>query len=202
VWPPSRGLGPDPGAVPVRARGVPLVSSGVCATPAVVPLADDDGSPPSLMRPTLRVAVTGARTMPTDRQRRLIRERLRQLTPDTVVVVGCCLGIDAYIARAVFAYCRGVRVHAIVPADTRTADWVDPDWRIWCHSYETMPTGTTNRDRNIRLLESGSTRLLAWPAYPEDHPQSQRSGTWQTIRLGRRRSMPVEVVVLSSVLDT
>jgi hypothetical protein len=132
----------------------------------------------------------------------MIRERLQLLAPGTVVVVGGCVGVDAYVARAVFAYCREVRVHAIVSADTRTTAWVDPAWEIWCHTYEMMPAGTTNRDRNIRLLDSGNAYLLAWPAYPEEHPESQRSGTWQTIRLGRRRSMPVEVVVLSQVLDT
>lgn len=146
-----------------------------------------------------RVGVSGTRYVLTQSQRRVIRERLAKLPPGTVVIVGGCSGADAYVARAVFAYCPELRVHAIVPADERTADWVDQDWRVWCHTHEMMPAGTTNRDRNARLINSGIALLLAWPAQAEDHPDSRRSGTWQTIRMARKLGIPVEVEILAHV---
>lgn len=150
----------------------------------------------------LRVGVSGSRTAPTRGQRRAIRHRLEQLPPGTVLVVGACLGLDAYVARAALVYGSGLRVHAVVSADIRTVDWIDPDWRTWCQTAEQMPEGTTNRDRNLRLLHSRISVLLAWPLYVEADPRSQRSGTWQTIRLARRYGIPVEVVILSEILDT
>lgn len=117
-------------------------------------------------------------------------------------MVGACLGLDAYVARAALVYRSDLRVHAVISADVRTADWVDPDWRTWCQTAEQLPEGTTNRDRNLRLLHSRISLLLAWPLYVEADPRSQRSGTWQTIRLARRYGIPVEVVILSEILDT
>jgi len=150
---------------------------------------------------TQRIGISGSRQVPTRAQRRAIRQRLAQIPPGTTVIIGGCLGLDSYVARAVFAYCTGVKVHAIVPSDPRTTEWVDPDWRVWCHSFEVMPGGTTNRHRNVQLVNR-SGRLLAWPQAAEGDPMSQRSGTWQTIRLARQRGIPVEVVVLSEILDT
>ena len=45
-------------------------------------------------------------------------------------------------------------------------------------------------DRNADIV-SFSDALLAAPQYPESDPRSRRSGTWQTIRLARKSSIPI-----------
>lgn len=52
----------------------------------------------------------------------------------------------------------------------------------------TVPMGRTSHDRkprNQRVVDE-STVVYGLPAYPEEDPRSERSGTWQTIRIARR----------------
>ena len=48
-----------------------------------------------------------------------------------------------------------------------------------------MQPGTDYQARNARLVAE-ATAVFGLPAYPEEDPRSERSGTWQTIRIARR----------------
>lgn len=50
------------------------------------------------------------------------------------------------------------------------------------------------RERNLAIV-SRSEVLYAFPGYQEEHPQAQRSGSWQTIRMARRKKIPMHIYV-------
>lgn len=152
----------------------------------IEPFGDDPGA--------LRVSSSGTRDARWVDEK-LIRARLRRLdTERTILVSGCCIGWDEATMR--IARELGLRVYGVVPANiSRVFD----GWRSLCADYERMPVDTDYRARNMRVLDLGRDLLLAGPAHAEADPRSQRSGTWQTIRAGLRRGMPVEVYVLSEM---
>lgn len=80
----------------------------------------------------------------------------------------------------------------IVPADRSQVDpwWVEPQWAGRVTVIEMAP-GTSYADRNAALVHWGD-ELAGFPAWPERAPGSQRSGTWQTIRLCRKAGKPVQ----------
>jgi len=110
--------------------------------------------------------------------------------PNAKHIVGGCIGGDALLARLLYA--RGRMVHVVVPADRSK---VDPDWRLFCTSYELMPEGTTYRQRDERMVLLG-TRLIGIANRPEKHGASIYSGAWMTVRIARDMHRPVEAYVL------
>lgn len=140
---------------------------------------------------TIRIAISGSRTVTTPHQRALIRTCILAIPTMSRIVTGGCLGVDALAARVAFeAGCYVIMT--ILPSNHRA---VDPLWKSHCHGYIQMPPGTTYRDRNIAVLRRAD-QLLAFPRYPEDDPRSRGSGTWMTIRLAWADDMPVEIHVL------
>ena len=137
-----------------------------------------------------RIGFTGTRTMDDPDDALVIYDIVQELPPDAVLVVGACVGVDATVARA--GSLSGRTVHAVVPANRAQ---VDPEFDRYCTSYEVMTEGTSYRDRNVRIVEQAD-RLIVIAQFPEDHPQSDRSGTWQTCRIARRAGKPVEIHVL------
>jgi predicted Rossmann fold nucleotide-binding protein DprA/Smf involved in DNA uptake len=139
---------------------------------------------------TETVGFTGSRHL-TGEMQEAIKRALIETQVDATIVTGACLGVDAYVALIAWRT-PYLKVHTIVPADRSR---VDPYWRDHCDTFEEMPPGTTYRDRNERIVAL-SDRLIAVPDYPEDAPESRRSGTWMTIRIARRTGRPVQVVTL------
>jgi hypothetical protein len=101
-------------------------------------------------------------------------------TPETRFITGGCRDGDAIIAE--WLYRRGMPVHTILPADHKQIDFL---WARHANTYYQMPPGTTYKDRNAAIVAE-SERVYGFPMYPETHPRSRRSGTWQTIRMARR----------------
>jgi hypothetical protein len=100
-------------------------------------------------------------------------------------ITGGARGGDAYIGEWLYRNRRDAEHVVVVPADRSQ---VDPWWEKYEPGRVTvveMPPGTTYRDRNAVLVKRADV-VFGLPAYPEDHPQSRRSGTWQTIRMARR----------------
>lgn len=126
-----------------------------------------------------RIGFTATRTIDPD-DALVILDIVQSLPADATLVVGACVGGDATIARAGILTER--LVHAIVPSNRSQ---VDPDWRDWCTSFTLMSEGTDYCDRNTEIVKQ-SDRMIVVAQYPEDHPQSKRSGTWMTCRIAQR----------------
>lgn len=100
-------------------------------------------------------------------------------------VTGACVGGDAFIGRWLYDRYPDAEHVVIVPADRSQVDewWTGVSGRPV--TVTEMPPGTTYADRNARLVAEGQA-VFAFPAYPENDPRSKRSGTWMTVRMGRR----------------
>lgn len=108
-------------------------------------------------------------------------------------VTGGCQGFDSLIGRYCLARWPKRKHLVILPHDsTFTRRWWDePGLDGRNLTIRQLPFGTNYRDRNVDLVVS-SAQLVAYPYAAERHPSQRRSGTWQTIRLGRRlHSRPV-----------
>lgn len=117
---------------------------------------------------------------------------------DPVYVTGACVGGDQYISYTLLELDPGARQKIIVPADTSRVndDWLREMTGLPDVNITRMPGWSNYKDRNLRLLEE-SEKLVAFPLYAESDARSQRSGTWQTVRMARLRRMPIEIHVLS-----
>ena len=110
--------------------------------------------------------------------------------PDAKHIVGGCIGGDAVLARLL--YLRGRMVHVVLPADRSK---VDPEWQLYCTSFEEMPPSTTYRQRDERMVELG-TRCIGIANRPEKHGASIYSGAWMTIRIAIAAGLPTETTIL------
>jgi hypothetical protein len=133
------------------------------------------------------VGFTGSRHS-TQAQRERIDAVLDQVHSAVWIITGGCIGVDAYVAES--AHRRGLHVHTVLPADRSR---VDPHWRERCTTYDEMPAGTTYKDRNQRIIDLTTEHLFAYPEAAEDDARSLRSGTWQTVRLGRHAGKRIHV---------
>jgi hypothetical protein len=103
---------------------------------------------------------------------------------DLFIIVGGCIGADAIAAN--IATSMMIHVHTVLPYDMSK---VDPYWETFCSSYEKMPEGTTYKDRNVKIVTL-SEELVAFVSEPEFiHGEITRSGTWQTVRLAKRKKI-------------
>lgn len=128
-------------------------------------------------------------------ERRLLN--LGQFAPG--FVTGACTGLDALIGR--FCVERWPqRMHmVIIPGDRKQIDpwWLD--FGGWLINVIQMPPNTTYADRNQAIVDQ-SQQLVGFPIGPEDHPAQRRSGTWQTIRMGRRcHTRPPVIIPLDTL---
>lgn len=113
-------------------------------------------------------------------------------------VTGACVGFDAVAGMAMVIKRPLARHRVIVPANrAQISRWWDSPWVTSGHVIvEEMPESTTYKDRNQAIVNR-STELFYCAAFPEDHPKSLRSGTWQTVRMAGLKGIPVSGIVLS-----
>lgn len=144
------------------------------------------------------MAFTASRQIPKSAEARLRTTVLATLGRYDLYVTGACVGGDQEIASIIAECSPTTKQHILVPRD-RTR--VDPVWLAEMRLLPQvrvleMPRGTTYRDRNYALLGEGFTfavsphLLVGFPLHPESHPESQRSGTWMTIRMARANGTP------------
>ena len=150
----------------------------------------------------LTIAFTSSREIPDANQRAHIHTMLESLGAAEGFVSGGCIGGDHYIGEALVAMYPNRQHTVIVPADrSRVHDW----WSAYSAPYGArinviyMPPRTEYRDRNLAMIQGygtflGSQLLLAFPAHNESHRKSSRSGSWQTIRMGRRSHLHQPIV--------
>jgi hypothetical protein len=149
----------------------------------------------------LTIAFTSSREEPDANQRAHIHTVLETLGAARAFATGGCIGGDHYIGETLLAMYPGRRHTVIVPADrSRVAAW----WRSYPDhpglNVIEMPPNTQYRDRNLGLIQGyatflGSQLLLGFPAHNESHRKSGRSGSWQTIRMGRRSHLHQPIVM-------
>jgi hypothetical protein len=147
------------------------------------------------------IGFTGSRDLPAQAWPEL-RRRLNRLRADEYVT-GACAGVDAFVGDHLVGVHPDAVHRVIVPANrSLVVAW----WRRWPDAVESqglrvfeMPPGTTYADRN-RAIVTCSTRLIAIPAHDEDAPGSRRSGTWQTVRMARRKGIEVQVWMIDDLV--
>lgn len=142
--------------------------------------------------------VTGSREIQSDTQRELIHQVVWgsafTISQMERLVHGCCVGVDELCARIVAG--EGPGITAVIPPNRRL---VSDDAYKFSDEIVVVPAGPDGYKRRNQEIVNRSDVLLAFPLYPEHHPQSRRSGTWQTIRMARRKGIPVHEYVLSEV---
>ena len=126
----------------------------------------------------------------------------RGITLDYKFVTGAALGADTLIGEwLVEEMPIGPTHHIIVPANH---DQIIPWWEknetaielydLGYLTVEQMPEGSSYKDRNQAIVDA-SDELVAFPAFPESHPNARRSGTWQTVRMARRANLPIDIFI-------
>ncbi len=117
------------------------------------------------------------------------------------VVTGACVGLDEFVAQW-FATNRPYMKQVIyVPGDRSRVNmaFIDEMLRLPQVSITFMPKQSSYLERNLAIIASCDI-LLGFPRERESHPNSRRSGTWQTIRKGRLANKTVHVHVLSELI--
>lgn len=133
-----------------------------------------------------------------------VKRTLLTLPEPDLVVTGGCVGVDAVVGRW-YADFTEAKQHVILPAKLKKVS-------MWFNEYphvtfEQMPKGTSYMDRNDRLVQYcvETTRLhggfASWRypaelkafAFPAQHREVLRSGTWATVR--RFRAAGIEPVI-------
>lgn len=141
--------------------------------------------------------VTGSRKIQTQQQREHIREVIYLYAIPGVdsLVHGCCVGVDRECAMAAVDHDLK-RIVALVPPNRSLVSDVA---RAASDEIVEITDGPDGYKRRNQEIVNRSDVLLAFPMYPENHPLSRRSGTWQTIRMARRAGIPVHEYILSEV---
>lgn len=117
------------------------------------------------------------------------------LRPADEYVTGACIGFDVFIGKYLAMTYPDAIHRVIVPANrSQIARWWDSPY--FSHvTVQEMPPNSTYKQRNQEIVNV-STRLEYCAAFTEKHGNSQRSGTWQTIRMARRKGIPVQGIAL------
>lgn len=102
-----------------------------------------------------------------------------------IFVTGACIGWDAFVGKFLRLKYPTKKHVVLVPWDKSRVDY-------WWHKFDIgtvgiieMPEGSDYKRRNEGIVGM-STHLFYCADYPEEHGKSRRSGTWQTVRIGRR----------------
>lgn len=108
-----------------------------------------------------------------------------RVPPADRYVTGACQGGDAWIGAWLYVARPAAEHVVVVPYNRRQIDpWWTRTGSLPLVTVREMPPGTSYADRN-RVLVDSADQVFGFPAFSEEDPRSQRSGTWQTIRMAR-----------------
>jgi hypothetical protein len=110
------------------------------------------------------------------------------------ITTGGAVGVDTYVLRKMTAWLP--KAHHRVCLPEYGSDW-ENEYLMLADEVVKVPDTMNHphRSRNAAILDH-SDILLAFPLHDEKHGQSKRSGTWMTIRMAQKRSLPVVLTVL------
>lgn len=136
----------------------------------------------------MRIVVSGTK-FPTQKQIDDLTTWISSLPTDTVIIQGCCIGIDTY--AAFLAKARGLRVEGYVPFDRSR---VDPDVVSVCDLIIECPNSKESyRTRNEMMVFSLNDKDLDHVrAYPGE--EKIRSGTMMTVNIAKRAGFRAEII--------
>jgi hypothetical protein len=140
---------------------------------------------------TVRIGITGTREHPSDSQRNtlgmLITACMTVAISNREIHHGCATGADEF-AHQIALTIPGLDIHG------------HPGYghnRESPHQMIIRPAEFTSlwraklyRDRNYDIV-AACDLLIAIPQYPENDSRSERSGTWQTVRIARRARISI-----------
>jgi len=138
----------------------------------------------------MRYAFTATQKVPAGGEA-IIEATVAALRDGTEFTSGSAYGGDSLIARIV-AEVWPRAVNRVV----RPAAPCSPEAARWATLVEQAPEGKDQRDaygkRNIYMLNRADVLV----AFPRNGREALRSGTWWTVRMARKRSIPILVVPL------
>jgi hypothetical protein len=133
------------------------------------------------------IGFTAARDMDEAARESVVTNVLCQVPFVRRYVTGGARGGDSFIGQWLLVMRPDAEHVVVVPANRSQ---IDPWWERaiaagFAVTVIQMPPGTTYADRNARIVEE-SDAVVGFPGYPEGDRRSQRSGTWQAIRMAAR----------------
>jgi hypothetical protein len=151
----------------------------------------------------VRIGFTGTRSL---RRLDAVRAFLSATCDDgDEFTTGACLGFDAFAAHHLLDVYPDRRHRLVVPANRTQVDWSIIDRFLLLLAQgaknavvEEMPDGSTYKQRNERILDHAD-ELVAVVAWAEHDGRSIRSGSWQTVRLARKRGLHAHLLDLSEL---
>lgn len=149
---------------------------------------------------TTTLGFTGTREITTAEEEsiaRILRTPSLDLDHYQAFVTGACIGVDAYVGGLMARWFPTAEHIVVVPADRSR---VDPSYLSWASHIINMPTNTTYKDRNQRIVEL-INKLVGFPRYTEQDPRSIRSGSWQTVRISRTQGVTYKVFPLDHLSE-
>jgi hypothetical protein len=136
--------------------------------------------------PWARISFTATRKLRGEHESAVARalEDIVQRYRRMVAIVGGAVGGDAFIAKYLHEqHNHEAHVHTVLPAQH---DWVDPNWEKNTDTYEQMPTDTTYRERDQRMVDLGDW-TYGFPFHTRFEMGTHIGGTWTTLNYARHR---------------
>ncbi len=154
----------------------------------------------------MHIGITGSRNKLPDAQLETLYRVLTSFAyrdgnvNDSQIVLhhGCCTGADEH-AHKLMSLIKGTIIVGHPGKDARgnSPYLMDMSSTIFGRICPRKLYNERNRD-----IVNESDLLIACPAYPENDKRSQRSGTWQTVRIARNIDRPVICIMADGSMVT
>lgn len=148
----------------------------------------------------MKYSFTGTRSLKPVHVRAIDEMLAEDCSDGTHFFTGCARGVDTYVARRLTTLYPHAHHTLIVPGWDRESynaelvdGWMPSDRRHIVYMPRARSMREAMRERNEALV-ARCDRLLGLALYEED--RQPYSGTWQTVRIGRRQGRLQKVMVL------